>query len=284
MRRCETGFLRLGCCRHPEAATLRGGRLAPAVFPALAGLFRHPDAGVILFDTGYDPAFSEATNTFPERFYRWLTPPQVAPDAAPDELARFGVEPADVRWVVLSHFHGDHIAGLHRYPRARIACSRRGLDAARRGPAWAALMHGVLRGLIPDDIDARVVYFEDRPQAALPQAFHPFETGADLLGDASLLAVELPGHCPGHWGLAARGADDRFHLLAGDAAWSSRAIREDRPPPRLTTALLGRTAPYRATLHRLHRLARTQPDVLITPAHCAEREAEIDLAAGGPTR
>ena len=284
MRRCETGFLRLGCCRHPEVATLRGGRFAPTVFPALAGVFLHPQEGVILFDTGYDAAFLETTESFPERLYRWLTPPQVAHNAARDELARFGATTADVRWVVLSHFHGDHIAGLHLYPQAKIACSRRGLEAARRGPAWAALMRGVLRGLIPGDIDRRVVCFEDRPQVALHPAFRPFETGADILGDGSLLAVELPGHCPGHWGLAARGADDRFHVLAGDAAWSSRAIREDRPPPRLTTALLGRTAPYRETLHRLHLLGRANPDVLITPAHCAEREREISRDAAGPGR
>jgi glyoxylase-like metal-dependent hydrolase (beta-lactamase superfamily II) len=275
MRRCETHFLQLGCCRHPEAATLRGGRLGQTVFPALAGLFLHPDEGPILFDTGYDQAFVDATAPFPQRLYRWATPPEFAPNAARDQLARFGLTTRDIRWVVLSHFHGDHVAGLHLYPQAKIACSRLGLEAARHGPAWSAVARGILRRLIPADIDERLVCFEDRPRVNLPSAFRPFESGADIFGDGSLLAVELPGHCPGHWGMAARGADDAMHLLAADAAWSSQAIREDRPPPRLTTALLGRTAPYRETLHRLHLMANANPDVIVTPAHCEARAAQI---------
>jgi glyoxylase-like metal-dependent hydrolase (beta-lactamase superfamily II) len=149
------------------------------------------------------------------------------------------------------------------------------LTAARRGSEWTALRSGVLRALIPVDIDDRLVFFEDRPRIALDPAFRPFEDGADLFGDGALVAVELPGHCPGHWGLACRGADDRMHFLAADAAWSSRAIRENRPPPWLTTTLLGRTRPYRATLAQLHELSRNVPDLLITPSHCAERAAHI---------
>jgi glyoxylase-like metal-dependent hydrolase (beta-lactamase superfamily II) len=276
MRRCEVHFLECGCCRHPEAMTLAGGRLAPTEFPALGGLFLHPSEGAILYDTGYDAAFLEATRRFPQRFYRWLTPPELPAGAsAADQLARFGLTPADIRWVVISHFHADHIAGLHAFPGADIACAKAGLANACRGGDWRALTQGVLRALIPADFASRAVFFEDRPRIALPAAFAPFDEGADIFGDGSLLAVELPGHCPGHWGLAARGADDRQHLLAGDAAWSSRAIRENRPPPAITTGFLGDTEPYRRTLSRLHQLAAAAPELLITPSHCAERAAMI---------
>jgi glyoxylase-like metal-dependent hydrolase (beta-lactamase superfamily II) len=270
--------MRCGCCRHPEAATIAGGALTPAVFPALVGLFIHPQEGPVLFDTGYDPAFIEATRGFPERLYRWLTPPELAPgECAAEQLRKFNIEPSDVRLVVLSHFHGDHVAGLHAFARARIACSRRGLATARVG-VWGSLTRGVLPALLPADIEDRLVFFEDRPPVGLPTAYAPFARGADLIGDGSLIAVELPGHCPGHWGMAARGQDDRLHFLVGDAAWSSRAIRENRPPPRLTTAMLGRTAVYRETLSGLHCVAASAPELLITPAHCAERAAEIEAA------
>lgn len=276
MRRCETGFLQAGYCRHPEAMTMAGAGLGQARFPALVGVIRHPVEGLVLFDTGYDPAFLEATRPFPERLYRWLTPPVLGEEeSAAAQLRRMGHAPEDVRWVVLSHFHGDHIAGMHAFPNARIACARAGLDAMRSKGRLGALASGVLPALIPADIAARAVFFEDRPRVTLPSALLPFEEGADLFGDGALLAVELPGHCPGHWGLVVRGEDDALHFLTADASWSSRAIRENRPPPALTTAFLGRTAPYRETLERLHRLALRAPEVVLTPAHCRERAAEI---------
>lgn len=255
---------------------MAGGGFRSMIFPALSGVFLHPDEGAIMFDTGYDPAFFDATRSFPERLYRWLTPPTISSElSASQQLTRLGLSPMDVQWIILSHFHGDHIAGLHAFPRARIVCAKRGLEAARHGSDWRAVRSGILRRLIPSDIDERSVFFEDRPRVSLASAFRPFEQGADIFDDGSLVAIELPGHCPGHWGLAAKGDDDRLHFLAADAAWSSRAIRENRPPPRLTTAFLGSTGAYRQTLEQLHQLSINSSEVLITPSHCYERANEI---------
>jgi glyoxylase-like metal-dependent hydrolase (beta-lactamase superfamily II) len=175
---------------------------------------------------------------------------------------------------VISHFHGDHVAGLDRFPNARLFCARAGLEQLRLKSRFARVRQGVLAALAPADIDARAVFFEDRPQVALSPDLLPFESGADLLGDGSLLAVHLAGHCPGHWGLVVREEGDRWRFLIADAAWSSGQVRDDMPPPRLTTALLGQTGPYRATLNALHRLWRRNPDLLLTPSHCGEIPTE----------
>jgi glyoxylase-like metal-dependent hydrolase (beta-lactamase superfamily II) len=121
---------------------------------------------------------------------------------------------------------------------------------------------------VAPDTESRAQFFEDAPEVTLPTAFAPFATGRDILGDGSLLAVELPGHCVGHWGLAFRTLDDRPVLLAGDAAWSSAAIERCVPPPRLTTSLLGETHAYRATLAALNRAHLSNSDLAILPSHC----------------
>lgn len=277
--RADLHLLQCGACSHPEAMARKGASLCPATFPALVAVLIHPREGVILFDTGYDPAFFAATRTWPERLYRWTTPvtlPQGASAAA--QLYRLGLTPADVRAVVVSHFHGDHVAGLHAFPQAEILCARAGLEQARQGGRFTRVRQGLLSGLIPTDIDHRVRFFEDLPVVALPRDLAPFDTGSDLFGDGTFLAVPLPGHCAGHWGLAVRGEDDRVSFLIGDAAWSRRAVRDNAPPPRLTTSLLGDTETYRATLGRLHRLHARNPDVRIIPSHCPEAAAERDHA------
>ncbi|WP_288456037.1 MBL fold metallo-hydrolase [uncultured Sphingomonas sp.] len=275
MRAVSVRAFRVGHCRHPQAMTIRGGRWAPVDFPALAFLIRHPDEGAILFDTGYDPAFLAATRPFPERLYRWATPPHLAPgEALADQLAAHGIAADDVRHLILSHFHADHMAGTHRFPRATLHAARAGWAALHRGSRFTAVRGGMLRALAPPGMEARMRWFEDAPATALPDDAAPFADARDLLGDGSLLMVPLPGHCPGHWGLFVR-EDAGWHFLVADAAWSSAAIRTDTPPPLLTARLLGDAAAGRATLHKLHLLHRRNPDVRLTPSHCAECAAGL---------
>lgn len=275
MREVAVHLIRAGHCVHPLRATIRDGSWRPAVFPALSVLIVHPVEGPIVFDTGYDPAFFAATQPFPERFYRWLTPATLAPGAdVASQLKRFGFTPADVRHLILSHFHADHIAGAHAFPQAAIYCARAGLDAACSSGRIGGLRAGILPALLPADIAQRARFFEDAPRTPLPDALNPFDTGADMLGDGSLLAVELPGHCPGHWGLVVADAAHGEHFLVADAAWSSDAIRRNMPQPRLTSNLLGHAGRVEDTLAKLHALWRRNPAIRLTPAHCPERAGE----------
>jgi glyoxylase-like metal-dependent hydrolase (beta-lactamase superfamily II) len=278
MKEIAVSLLRAGHTVHPRGSTIRGGGWRLQQYPALAALLIHPQEGPILFDTGYDPAFIAATDPFPERLYRWLTPPRLAPgEEIAAQLERRGVAPADLAHIVVSHFHADHAAGLRRFPRAAVHCARAGLAPIASASRLAALRAGLPRGLLPDDIARRARFFEDAPRTALPRDLAPFETGADLLGDGTLLAVELPGHCPGHWGLVVRDARVGLHFLVADAAWSSDAIRRDCPPPAAVAALLGDVAQGRETLHRLHALQARNRDVVLTPSHCLERAAEVEI-------
>ncbi|HWE46783.1 MAG TPA: MBL fold metallo-hydrolase [Caulobacteraceae bacterium] len=278
MTRCAFHILKAGACRHPAASTRVGASLKPAIYPALAGLILHPNEGAILFDTGYDPAFFAATLPFPERLYRWTTPVDLAKgEAAADQLPRFGLTPRDIRAVVVSHFHGDHVAGLHAFPQAALYCSRAGLAEVKRPGRIARVGRGVLAALAPDAMTARARFFEDLPRTALGPDLMPFESGADLFGDGSLIAVELPGHCPGHWGLVLRDETDQLVFLVADAAWSRAAVRDDAPPPPFTTGLLGHTETYRKTLADLHGLWTRNPELRLTPSHCPEAAAEASV-------
>jgi glyoxylase-like metal-dependent hydrolase (beta-lactamase superfamily II) len=275
MREVGVEVIRAGHCAHPQRMTIRDGAWRVATYPALSVLIVHPVEGPMLFDTGYDPAFFAATAPFPERFYRWLTPVTLtAGSEVAAQLGRFGLKPEDIRHLILSHFHADHIAGAHAFANAAIHCSKAGLDAACSGGRIAAVRRGVLRALLPPDIAARARFFEDAPRATLPGSLQPFDMGADILGDGSLLAVELPGHCPGHWGMVVNDSAHGANFLVADAAWSTDAIRRNMPPPAITGNFLGSAKRAEATLTRLNALWLRNPEIRLTPAHCPERAAE----------
>jgi glyoxylase-like metal-dependent hydrolase (beta-lactamase superfamily II) len=258
-------WLRVGHCRQLEALARRGGPWRPTDFPSYVGAIRHPDAGWVLFDTGYADHFFAATRPFPERLYRWLLPVRL-----PDEeqltaqLSTLGVRPGEVTRIVVSHFHGDHVAGLRDFPAARITASRAGLQQAATTGRWSGVPHGLLPALLPDDVEARFAAVDDLPAEELG----PF-TARDVLGDRSLLAVELPGHMTGHLGLLLTTARGQV-LLVGDAAWSLRAIREDTPPSSIVVRASHHGDALVDTLHHLHEIAIARPGLTMLPSHCRE--------------
>jgi glyoxylase-like metal-dependent hydrolase (beta-lactamase superfamily II) len=266
----EWHLLETGHCLHPEISSRVGGSWRPCEFPAFVALLRYPQHGWVLFDTGYGQAFHDATRRMPESLYRRVTPVSWQPrQAAVAQLAARGIDPADVHNVILSHFHGDHIGGLNDFRSATIWCAQEGWNDLHQRSRLSALTAGLLPALAPTTNISRTRFFEHAPATRLPEELAPFSHGYDLFLDESMYAVPLPGHAAGHFGICFRSATRaKWVFLVGDAAWSSQAIRDNNPPPRWATALLGDTRAYRITLGALHSLAARRSDVMIIPSHC----------------
>ncbi len=192
-------------------------------FPSLVGLLKHPSHGWVLFDTGYSQRFFEATAAFPASLYRWVTPVRFDPrKALAVQLRERGVSADEIGAIVLSHFHADHIAGVLDFPGVPVYCSREGWAALHAHPRLSRATQRLLAELAPSALREQLHFLEDTPSASGASGFREH----DLLGDGSLIAVELPGHSPGHYGLRFTAQDDREVMLIGDAAWSTRAVRK----------------------------------------------------------
>jgi glyoxylase-like metal-dependent hydrolase (beta-lactamase superfamily II) len=103
---------------------------------------------------------------------------------------------------------------------------------------------------------------------ALPPGF-PFPYAFDALGDGSVLAVELPGHADGQIGLLL--ATERYdYLLCADAAWSGKAVRENRPPHPVAGLVMPSRKQYADSFGKLVELRRRFPRLRIVASHCPE--------------
>jgi glyoxylase-like metal-dependent hydrolase (beta-lactamase superfamily II) len=116
-----------------------------------------------------------------------------------DDLARLGVAPSDVDFVLCTHLHGDHVGWNTRlvdgrwvptFPNAKYAIARRELDH------W----NGHNRGAAPDD------YQECIDESVLPvvAAGQALLVDGDFAFDDEAWIEPLPGHTPGHMGLRLR--------------------------------------------------------------------------------
>ena len=257
-----------GHCRHPELAVRRDGSLRPCSFPSLAAALHHREQGWLLFDTGYASHFLAATEPFPERLYRWTTPVHGACEQAlAPQLAAAGIVAGAIGHIVLSHLHGDHVAGVADFPAARVHVDDAAWQHLRACNRVRATANGYLPALLAD-VPRRLSLSSSLPLASnQPPELAGFAPARDLFGDGSVLLVPLPGHAPGHTGLWFVDADGPVFLIA-DAAWSSDALERGVLPPGLVTAWLGDSAAYRDTFARLHRLCHAHRHVRLVPAHC----------------
>jgi len=264
-------ILQAGHCTCPEHIAIQGGRWRNIRFPAMFALIEHPRCGPMLFDTGYSERFFRETEPFPNRLYRLATPVTLdETQTAQAQLAARGIRPSDIERVFISHFHADHIAALGDFSRARYIYLPQGYAAVHSLTGWRALARAHLPGLIPSDFTERGDPVDVMAARPLPPEYAPFTAGFDLLGDESLLAVELPGHCTGQMGLLARAESGVPFFFVADAAWLMRSITDNRLPHALANLIFSHPRLYRQTLAHLHRFHAVRPKVRIIPSHCAE--------------
>lgn len=246
-----------GYCTHIACMALKGAGWKVCKFPARSWLLSVGDQHW-LWDTGYAEWFERATRQGVFHLYRRITPVHFDPrEAMVAQLAAIGLRPGDLQAVLLSHFHGDHMAGLKDFPGTPIGCSQQGWLQTRHLQGVAALRQAFVPDLVPTDIDTRLRFFEQFPQVALDPVLQPFTQGYALPGSqGDIVLVPLPGHAAGHFGAFVR-SETGWVLLASDAAWSPTSYQELRGPSALAQVVMDHPPAYYQTLHQLHQLWRS---------------------------
>lgn len=258
-------FLNSGYCT--QSSYLAGRRSWEwSRFHAVFVYLEHPRHGPALIDTGYSTHFRRATEPFPERFYRWLTPMHLDRRLTPPAvLAARGLRPEEVHTLFVSHFHGDHIAGLRDLPGAQFVYRGSALRSLLAQNRRDQVRHGFLATLVPDDFTHRG---KDVPESA-------FEAGSgglselrvhDYWEDGSLLLVDLPGHAEGHTGYILQ-TDKETIFYVVDATWDMQVLLAGTPLPWLSRGFQFDYPAYLDTQRRLRNLATTGEYHLVA-CHC----------------
>lgn len=258
-----------GYCTHPEKIVNPKRPFKKIKFPATVALLKHPTKGYILFDTGYSKSFLDATRSFPYSIYAKLTPVFYSEtQSIKNQLKNEGIHPSEIRYIILSHFHGDHTAGLDDFPSAEILTFKKAYDHIKQFNKIKALTKGCLVDLLPEDLPNRMNFIDEQPEILLSSEFHPFHEGFDVFGDGSLFAVDLTGHAIGQFGIFILLKSGKQLLLCADAVWTSQAYEELVFPHKIANLLIEDRAAYRENIEKLHQLSKNSPGIDILPTHC----------------
>ena len=223
--------------------------------PIVAFLVEHPGAGPLLIDTGFHPSVAvDPKQSLGRVGARAFSPKMDAEEAVAAQLRARGIDAADVRLVVMTHFHIDHASAISEFPEATFVVNRREWEAATEPRGW---LHGYNTRQFDHAFDYRLVDFD----APAVDSYATFGRSYDLLGDGSIRVVSTPGHTHGHMSVVLR-LRDREALVAGDAIYTRRALEEGVAPSRNEDEHL-----FWRSLKEIQLFHETRQDALVIPGH-----------------
>jgi len=266
-------WLDAGYCVHPEFIAKKGGRLKLIEFPAFFAVIEDPQIGIILYDTGYNQMFLDETKRFPNKLYSTITPVTYkSGNSAKEQLEKMGKKPDDVKIIIISHFHADHISGLKDFPNAQYVYSKKEWDSLKNLKGFKALRNAFLPNLIPDDFKERSIYFEDLQSTSHTKSLQEFNQVKKITKDSSILLVPLPGHTVGQIGIYFTLNKSKDIFIVADATWASQSIKENLKPHFIAMKFTKEKKRYIETLTKLHNIYNNFKNVEMLPSHCIENK------------
>src|SRR5262245_30765448 len=160
------------------------GFSGPGALSSTCYLIKHAQ-GYLLWDTGLPDAIASMPEGRKSNAGVWYVKKTLA-----SQLAELAVRPADIRYLALSHSHGDHAGNVDLFPQATLVVQKAEYE-------W------------PDPLG--VPRFKPEMKVVKAEGDH------DVFGDGSVVLISTPGHSPGHQCLLVRLPKTGALLLSGDA-------------------------------------------------------------------
>lgn len=237
-----------------------------ARFYAVWALLFIPQKGYVLFDTGYSSEFRKVTSSFPERLYRWVTPVFLKEtETAKYTLSQKGISADDINYVIISHFHADHIAALKDFTRATFICSQKALQEVQILRGIRAVRKGILHGLLPNDFYSRVKTIEDMgvESSASKEGLVVY----DIFQTKHFKLVAIPGHAKGMLGFIVD-YQHRHIFYGSDASWDYDSFKQNILPRKIVNLFFDSWSDFVETLQKIKLFERNNPQFTILFTHC----------------
>ena len=195
-----------------DSMGFKPGELATSNMVTPCFLIVHP-RGTMMWDTGEIPDSAFKNGVTPQTAGAFTVDRPLLP-----QLAAIGYTPADITYLALSHYHGDHVANANAFAGSTWIVQKGDRDAIF-GPRPDT---GKKLGAVGD-----ASYFTDLAKSKtllLKGEDH------DVFGDGAVVIKFTPGHTPGHQSLFLKLAKTGPILLSGDLYHYPEEITYKRIP------------------------------------------------------
>jgi N-acyl homoserine lactone hydrolase len=181
---------------YPEARDIQ--------IPITMWVLDHPK-GLIVYDTGNNVAISDGQclTHWVQGMCDFLKPDQTRDDVIDRQLEKLGYSVDDVKILITSHSHLDHIGNIEMFPNAIHVIQKKELYQAW----WPEKFQRNGAHVLADYDDARDFNYLE------------LEGDYDLFGDGSVVILSTPGHTLGHQSVKLQLPETGTVILSQDAIW-----------------------------------------------------------------
>jgi N-acyl homoserine lactone hydrolase len=131
-----------------------------------------------------------------------MTAPNVAPKVSiVDQLAKINLKPEQIKYVGISHYHGDHTGQVASFPKSTLLIGKGDWDVVSAPKPAEGVPTAPFASWIKGD-----------------SKVEPVPTDKDVFGDGSVMMLYTPGHTPGHHSLLVKLPKMGAVFISGDLA------------------------------------------------------------------
>jgi N-acyl homoserine lactone hydrolase len=174
--------------------------------PVSMWIIDHPK-GLVVFDTGNNNAVSDGKckSHWVAGNCDMLKPSQKREDVIDSQLKKVGYSTDQVKAVITSHAHLDHIGNIKMFPKAVHVIQKKELYQAW----WPEKFQR----------DGGVFVMADFDGPARDFNYLELNGDYDLFGDGSITILSTPGHTLGHQSVRVKLASGKTMVMTQDAVW-----------------------------------------------------------------
>lgn len=210
----EIKYYSCGYCTNNLKLIFKKHKREIKKFPAGVFLIKQPKEGYILFDTGYN---TEIYNLgWKGKIYNLFNPTYILKqDQINIQLEKEGIKCSEIKHLILTHLHPDHIGCIKYFENSKITISEEAFNTYKKNK----LRYLIFDRLLPEWFEERLTIISDNK---LKENKNKYFSYYDLFGDKSMLLTKVNGHAKGQLGCLI----ENKLFLGADSSWGNKFVGE----------------------------------------------------------